>query len=281
GRVGLDAYGMVFASELDAWSAAHPGPDADELLSILISSRNLPRRDDRTPDAIAVRAREKEIVKRRLADLVERSAEVAALIERSIERLNGTPGQPRSFAPIDRLLNAQSYRLAHWRVASEEINYRRFFDINQLAALRVEDPVVFDEVHRFVFDLVERGAVTGLRIDHVDGLFDPRDYLRRLQERTRDAREQFYVVVEKILGAGEQLTPDWPVSGTTGYEFGAMVNNLFVDRRHERAFDDIYRRFTRHRVSFADLAYISKKQVLHETMSGDINSLGHQLNRFS
>src|SRR5262249_38515503 len=229
----------------------------------------------------AVRAREKEIVKRRLADLVERSAEVAALIERSIERLNGTAGQPRSFDAIDRLLNAQSYRLAHWRVASEEINYRRFFDINQLAALRVEDPVVVDEVPRFVFDLVERGAVTGLRIDHVDGLFDPRDYLRRLQERTRDAREQFYVVVEKILGAGEQLTTDWPVSGTTGYEFGAMVNNLFVDRRHERAFDDIYRRFTRHRVSFADLAYISKKQVLHETMSGDINSLGHQLNRFS
>src|SRR5262249_57252505 len=107
----------------------------------------------------------------------EASAEVRGLIDRSIDRLNGTAGQPRSFDALDRLLNAQSYRLAHWRVASEEINYRRFFDVNQLAALRVEDPSVFDEVHRFLFDLVDRGAVTGLRIDHVDGLFDPRDYL--------------------------------------------------------------------------------------------------------
>ena len=232
------------------------------------------------------------MIKRRLAALADRSDEVRELIDVSIRRLNGTCGQPRSFDALDRLLNAQSYRLAHWRVASEEINYRRFFDVNQLAALRMEDPAVFDEVHYFVFTLVERGAVTGLRIDHVDGLFNPGDYLQRLQERIRGGRESFadssktpdplfYIVVEKILGAGEQLTTDWPVAGTTGYEFAAAVNNLFVDSRNERAFDDIYRRFIHERVSFPDLAYRSKKQVLHETMSGDINSLGHQLNRFS
>src|SRR5213079_432458 len=118
----------------------------------------------------------------------------------SVRRMNGVAGQPRTFDRLDALLNAQSYRLAHWRVASEEINYRRFFDVNQLAALRMEDPAVFDEVHRFVFDLVERGAVTGLRIDHVDGLFNPGDYLRRLQEHTgaRGGRPLFFVVVEKI-----------------------------------------------------------------------------------
>jgi len=289
-----DTYAMVFEADLEAWQAEHPGADADELLSILTASRNLPRRSDRAADAIAARAREKEIVKRRLAELAERSVAVRALIDRSIDRLNGTPGQPRSFDAIDRLFNAQSYRLAHWRVASEEINYRRFFDVNQLAALRMEDPAVFDEVHRFVFDLVERGAVTGLRIDHVDGLFDPGDYLRRLQERTslRGGREHgiadetvpgplFYVVVEKILGSGEQLAADWPVNGTTGYEFATTVNNLFVDGRNERPLSEIYRRFTRERIAFDDLAYRSKKQVLHETMSGDINSLGHQLNRFS
>jgi (1->4)-alpha-D-glucan 1-alpha-D-glucosylmutase len=279
-----DTYAMVFEADLEAWQANHPGADADELLSILTSSRNLPARSDRTAEAIASRAREKEIVKRRLGELAERSADVRALIERSIARLNGTPGQPRSFDALDRLFNAQSYRLAHWRVASEEINYRRFFDVNQLAALRMEDPAVFDEVHRFVFDLVERGAVTGLRIDHVDGLFDPGDYLRRLQERTkgRGAGEPlFFVVVEKILGSGEQLASDWPVNGTTGYEFAATINNLFVDGRNERAMSEIYRRFTRERIAFDDLAYRSKKQVLHETMSGDINSLGHQLNRFS
>jgi (1->4)-alpha-D-glucan 1-alpha-D-glucosylmutase len=180
------------------------------------------------------------------------------------------------------LLNRQSYRLAHWRVASEEINYRRFFDVNELAALRMEDPVVFEEVHRFALSLVARGVVTGLRIDHVDGLFAPGDYLRRLQERCGAGGAPFYIVVEKILGAGEQLARDWPVAGTTGYEFGATVNNLFVDRRQQRAFDDIYRRVVRERrLSFADLVYRCKKQVLHETMSGDINSLGHQLNRFS
>jgi (1->4)-alpha-D-glucan 1-alpha-D-glucosylmutase len=279
-----DTYAMVLEADLEAWQADHPGTDADELLSILTSSRNLPARSDRTAEAIAARAREKEIVKRRLAELAERSADVRALIDRSIARLNGTPGQPRSFDALDRLFNAQSYRLAHWRVASEEINYRRFFDVNQLAALRMEDPAVFDEVHRFVFDLVERGAVTGLRIDHVDGLFDPGDYLRRLQERTkgRGAREPlFFVVVEKILGSGEQLATDWPVNGTTGYEFATTINNLFVDGRNERPMSEIYRRFTRERIAFDDLAYRSKKQVLHETMSGDINSLGHQLNRFS
>ncbi len=150
----------------------------------------------------------------------------------------------------------------------------------------MEDPAVFEEVHRFVFDLVARGAVTGLRIDHVDGLYAPEDYLRRLQERCGGAggHERFFVVVEKILGTGEQLSPGWPVHGTTGYEFAGVVNNLFVDRRNERALDDIYRRFVRERrewLSFDDLAYRSKKQVMHETMSGDINSLGHQLNRFS
>jgi (1->4)-alpha-D-glucan 1-alpha-D-glucosylmutase len=156
----------------------------------------------------------------------------------------------------------------------------------------MEDPAVFDEVHRFVFELVRRGAATGLRIDHVDGLFAPGDYLNRLQSRLSPNRD-FYIVVEKILGQGEELSGEWPVHGTTGYEFAAVVNNLFVDRRNERALDDIYKRVIRdrhlhdddaaaaERLSFDALVYRSKKQVLHETMSGDINSLGHQLNRFS
>ena len=278
-----DTYAAVFDGTIDRWLDDHGGPDADELQSVLTASRNLPERSDREPGPIAVRAREKEIVKRRLAALTAASADVASLIEASVRQLNGVAGQPRSFDPLDRLLNRQSYRLAHWRVASEEINYRRFFDVNELAALRMEDPVVFDRVHRFAFELVRKGAVTGLRIDHVDGLFAPGDYLQRLHERCAAADEgPFYIVVEKILGAGEQLASNWPVHGTTGYEFSATVNNLFVDCRHERAFDSLYLRVTRQgRASFDDLVYTCKKQVLHETMSGDINSLGHQLNRFS
>ncbi len=282
--VAPDTYPTIVAAELPEWLSAHAGEDADELQSILTASEHLPPRSSQEAADIAVRAREKEVVKRRLALLTERSADIRALIDRGVARVNGRPGAPRSFDELDALLTAQSYRLAHWRVASEEINYRRFFDVNQLAALRMEDPAVFDEVHRFVFELVGRGAAMGLRIDHVDGLFAPGDYLRRLQQTLATPSNPFFIVVEKILGAGEQLPREWPVAGTTGYEFASVVNNLFVDRRNERAFDDIYRRFVRDRreqLTFADLAYRSKKQVLHETMSGDINSLGHQLNRFS
>ncbi|HZR21990.1 MAG TPA: malto-oligosyltrehalose synthase [Vicinamibacterales bacterium] len=277
-----DTYPMVFADDLPQWLVDHPGDESDELQSILTAAAHLPSRSSRAADEIATRSREKEIVKRRLADLSARSDSVRTLIASAVTRLNGVAGQPRTFDALDRLLNAQSYRVAHWRVASEEINYRRFFDINQLAALRMEDPLVFDEVHRLVFDLVGRGAATGLRIDHVDGLFAPGDYLQRLQERLPGP--SFFIVVEKILATGEQLPREWPIAGTTGYEFASVVNNLFVDRRNEKALDEIYRRFTRDRrgpQTFADLAYRSKKEILHQTMSGDINSLGHQLNRFS
>ena len=283
--IATDTFSFVLGVHLDAWLADHPGADADELQSILTSSRNLPLRGSRDPDDIATRAREKEIVKRRLAALYAASADVRALIDTSVTHFNGVADQPRSFDDLDRLLNQQSYRIAHWRVAAEEINYRRFFDVNQLAALRMEDPSVFEAVHRFALELVRRGAATGLRVDHVDGLYAPGEYLRRLQAHCENGEDVgLFIVVEKILGAGEQLSRDWPVAGTTGYEFAAVVNNLFVDRRNARAFDDISRRFSRdrrERISFADLAYRSKKQVMHETMSGDINLLGHQLNLFS
>ncbi|HEY7291973.1 MAG TPA: malto-oligosyltrehalose synthase [Vicinamibacterales bacterium] len=289
-----DTYGLVLGVGLTTWLNEHPGPAAEELQSILTASAHLPARSTHDPEAIVTRAREKEVVKRRLAALTGESPIVQAYVDDCVTRINGTRGHPRSFDRLDGLLNAQSYRLAHWRVASEEINYRRFFDVNKLAAVRMEDPWVFEEVHRFAIDLIRRGGPTGLRIDHVDGLFAPRDYLQRLQtavgngdvppaiDPTRAPHDPpFFVVVEKILGTGERVPDDWPVAGTTGYEFGAMTNNLFVDARNTRAFDEIYRRFVREALSFAELSYRAKKQVLHETMSGDINSLGHQLNRFS
>ena len=277
-----DTYGSILGAALEHPSQADAtADDANELRSIITASVHLPPRATQDPDLMTTRAREKEIVKRRLAALTEASPAVRQYVSAMVERFNGAAGQPRSFDRLDALLNEQSYRLAHWRVASEEINYRRFFDVNELAALRMEDPEVFEQVHGFVFDLIRRGAASGLRVDHVDGLYAPADYLCRLQRR---AERPIYLVVEKILGAGEQLPREWPVHGATGYEFGAIVNNLFVDRRNERALTDLYARFTherRGRMSFADLAYRSKKQVLHETMSGDINSLGHRLNRFS
>jgi len=286
-----DTYPTILAVGLDEWLRDRDhSPEANELQSVMTAARNLPPRTTRTAEEIAIRAREKEVIKRRLAALVHDSAAAKAHVDRAVAILNGERGRPHSFDALDSLLNEQSYRLANWRVASEEINYRRFFDVNQLAAVRMEDPEVFEEVHRFAFELVARGAVSGLRVDHVDGLYAPKDYLERLQARAGEARgaadrphatdHPMYIVVEKILDAGERL-PQWPVHGTTGYEFAAAVNGLFVDARNEQALDNIYARVIRHKLSFTDLAYDSKKYVMHQTMSGDINSLGHQLNRFS
>src|SRR5262249_19597812 len=142
-----------------------------------------------------------------------------------IERLNGIPGQPRSFDALHELLEAQAYRLAYWRTAAHEINYRRFFDINTLAGLRVEDPVVFEAIHRRLARLLADGRVTGLRIDHPDGLFDPAKYFEMLQTLAGGV----WIVAEKILSGRERLPARWPVHGTTGYNFLNQVNGLFVD----------------------------------------------------
>jgi (1->4)-alpha-D-glucan 1-alpha-D-glucosylmutase len=162
--------------------AARAREDLDELKSVLSALEHLPQRHEREPERQEERGREKEVVKRRLAQLFERSSSLRAFIEDNVRSFNGLKGEPRSFDPMDRLLSSQAYRLAWWRVSSEEINYRRFFDINSLAAIRVEDPVVFDEVHRIPLQLVGEGKVTGLRIDHPDGLLLPSSYFRLLQD---------------------------------------------------------------------------------------------------
>ncbi|MGH9255820.1 MAG: malto-oligosyltrehalose synthase [Vicinamibacterales bacterium] len=263
------------------------GDAAAEFLSIMTAIHHLPGCHVEEPGLRAERDREKEVIKRRLTALCRRSPQVRDHIARAVEIFNGQRGQPRSFDRLDDLLSAQAYRLADWRVAAEEINYRRFFDINELAAIRMEDSNVFDRVHAYVFALMARGAIDGLRIDHVDGLYDPGDYLQRLQARAREVRPDLYsderplhVVVEKILGVGEEL-PRWPVAGTTGYDFLAQVNGLFVDQRNELALNTVYEGFTRMRSRFRDVAYLGKELVLRVSMASELNVLAHGLDRFS
>src|SRR5574340_942779 len=222
---------------------------------------------------MAERNRDKEIPKRHLADLCKRSPDVARLIVENINELNGMPGDPASFDLLHQLIKAQAFRLAYWRVASDEINYRRFFDINDLAALRMENQVVFEATHRLIFELVAAGKADGLRIDHPDGLNDPGQYFQGLQDRfaarlpsgeadpetALHSGRSLYLVIEKILAEFERLPEDWRVHGTTGYRFLNVVNGLFVDTEAEARLERIYAKFIDERIDFGELLYRCKR----------------------
>jgi (1->4)-alpha-D-glucan 1-alpha-D-glucosylmutase len=296
-------------------------PDLQEFQSIITALDNLPPRTETAPESVRARLREKEVIRRRLARLVEACPTIRDSLEESVRVFNGKPGDPRSFDLLDRLLDSQVYRLAYWRVAAEEINYRRFFDVNELAAIRMERAAVFRETHQLILRLVEEGKVTGLRLDHPDGLFDPPGYFRALQrerlaqviraslgrlsglseeeqestvvrltdeatadcdqEITRPACRPLYLLAEKILARGERLATQWPVHGTTGYEFLNLVNGLFVDARNEKAVTAAYTAFTGQRTSFPDLAGESKRLIMETAMSSELNVLAHALDRLS
>src|SRR5881392_1962619 len=260
-----------------------------ELQSILTALEYLPKRTEADPKRITERIREKEIIKRRLERLCAEAPQVQQALERALAQINGKPGDARSFDILDELLNAQSYRLASWRVAAEEINYRRFFDVNDLAAIRVELPKVFDAVHRLTLDLVSTGAVTGLRIDHPDGLYLPGEYFEKLQQRCAKALgialpkagRAIYMVAEKIFTGSETLRKDWCVHGTTGYDFANQLTQLLVDSSAEAAITKTFHRFIDHSVPFGHLLYAKKLQVMKLALANDVDVLGNMLDRLS
>ncbi len=316
-------YAAVLGHELERLEARLAADNAHliEVQSILTSIEHLPERTDTERTKIVERNREKEVIKRRLAAVVDASPEVAAFVHANVAAFIGTPGNARSFDRLDGLLASCSYRLAHWRVAGEEINYRRFFDINGLAAIRVEDPEVFDEAHARIFDWLREGCINGLRIDHPDGLFDPTAYFLRLQERffVARARARFhqepgaegalwskveqhlleryraelaaepgsplskalFVVVEKIQGGKERIPEAWAVHGTTGYRFANAVGGLFVQQQAERHLTETYHRFIGEAVDFEELVYQKKLLILRTAMASELNMLAYELNRIS
>jgi len=255
-------------------------PDLMELESILTAVKHLPSRTEIGDEQIRERQREKEIVKRRIAALVASSADVAAALERALAALNGRRGDPHSFDALEALLADQAYRLSFWGVASEEINYRRFFDINDLAAIRVEEPSVRELIHSKAFDLLRAGKVTGLRIDHVDGLLDPAAYLEDL--RSASDLPPFYLVVEKILIGDEELPADWPVHGTTGYEFLGQIDALYVAPDGARAIARSYDRAMGSPPGItADLLHRTKKVILDGSLPSELYALARRLDRIS
>jgi (1->4)-alpha-D-glucan 1-alpha-D-glucosylmutase len=192
--------------------------------------------------------------------------------------LNGQGGAPSSFDALHKLLEAQHYRLAYWRTSSDEINYRRFFDIDELVGVRMEDPEVFHAAHELLARLIAEKRVTGVRVDHLDGLAAPADYCARLQALSSPP---VYVIVEKILASDQTLPEQWPIEGTTGYQFLNAVNGLFVQPKSWRSLQRAYSRFTGRPCVFGEAAYVSKRLVMDTTLSSELNALAQILNRLS
>ena len=215
-------------------------------------------------------------LKAELAALCRERADVRDAVAAAVGRLNGEPGRLDSWRGLDALIQEQYWRAAHFRVAADEINYRRFFNINELAGLRMELPEVFDHAHRLVFRLLKSGVLDGLRIDHIDGLLDPKGYLNRLREK---AGNDFYLVVEKILAPHESLREDWPVQGTTGYDFTNLILALLVDPAGEESFNSLYTGLTGHREPFADIVRDCKLRIMRNEMASELNVLARDAAR--
>ena len=223
-------------------------------------------RDLVQPDGVVTNSR---FLKDTIWRMYEQSSEFHDQLDKTVRAVN------ENVERLDELHVAQWYRLAYWRIASETINYRRFFDVTDLVGLRVENPEVFEARNKRVEDFVNDGKVTGLRIDHIDGLYDPVNYLTKLQLRLGE--EPFYVVVEKILAADERLPPSFSVAGTTGYDFLDTANAVFVDPQGLAQLTEFYRRYTGSTASFEDLVYERKKQVIEQLFSGEMRALGAHL----
>jgi (1->4)-alpha-D-glucan 1-alpha-D-glucosylmutase len=201
-----------------------------------------------------------------------------------LDKLNGRPGDPHSFDLLEQLLRTQHYRLAYWRVGLEELNYRRFFDVTGLVGLRVELREVFEAAHALVFKWLHQGIVSGLRVDHPDGLWDPKQYFERLRHVGNSSKAEHqppYVVAEKILTGDERLPADWPIDGTTGYDFLNRVNGVFVDANNRDAFDALYREFTGCAADFSAVARSCKQLVLRMLFQSELTALAHRLKRLS
>jgi len=259
-----------------------------EFESLISAFSHLPSRTSTLPEQKTERMRDKEIHKRRLASQCQSCPEIGDFIEGIVRAMNGIPGESKSFDELHELIKAQAYRLANWRIAADDINYRRFFDINDLAGLRMENEAVFEVTHRLVLQLLEQGKIDGLRIDHPDGLYDPALYFERVQSRMKptgspDASDSkpVYVVIEKILTGNEELPPTWPVFGTTGYEFVNLVNGLFVDPKAVGKMDRVYRTFLGRQINFDTLLYRSKKLVMYTALASELTVLANLLTRIA
>jgi malto-oligosyltrehalose synthase len=268
---------------LDQVLALHPSTALERLRRQFGA---LPDRLGPTAEQILERHRDKQAYQRALAALCAEDAGVASALERVLESYAGRPGDAATFDRLHELLEAQAFRLACWRVASDDINYRRFFDVNDLAALKVENEPVFEATHRLVLELVGSGALEGLRVDHPDGLYDPLGYFERLTRRVaqvtaRTGPRPLYLVVEKITASFERLPPQWPVHGETGYHFANVVHRLLIDPAARNRMDRVYRRVVGEPLRWSDVAYECQHVVLRKSLYSELNTVANLLARIA
>jgi (1->4)-alpha-D-glucan 1-alpha-D-glucosylmutase len=252
-------------------------------VALAAACQALPRRTELSTTRRGIRHTDGMACKQRLAGLYLQHPEIRSYLDQTITQYNGIRGRRQSFDPLHRLLEAQSYRLAYWQVASDEINYRRFFDINELAGVRMEYNDVFEATHRLVNRLLSSSNVDGLRIDHPDGLSDPLRYFHQLHAstsaRSADLRPPadggFDILVEKVLATGEHLPADWPVAGTTGYEAAHLLNGLFVFADSAHSFSRCYQGFTGLSQNFDELLYERKRLIMRGALSSELSVLAN------
>lgn len=270
----IESYGKVFSAGLGPLrrklGAQHP--DFIKLLGVLYALKNLPPKEESKE-----RVDQITFIKNLLWELYSTDGEIKEFIDANVAKFRGEKGRPETFNALDQLLSEQLFRLSFWKVAAEEINYRRFFNINDLISLRMEDERVFESTHQLVFQLIREGKITGLRIDHIDGLYDPARYLRTIRQRA----SELYLAVEKILGLAEELPSSWPVQGTTGYEFMNAVNGIFCEPKNERRFTELYARFLGRPIAYGELVGEKKRMFIGKHMAGDVDGLAHLMKRMS
>src|SRR6266567_1584958 len=262
-----------------------PAEGRAELDHLSAAFARLPESSSTQPLRVAERQRDKEFFKLRLARLVGETRGLGVAIDGVLRTLNGKAGDAESFAALHDLLEVQLFRVVYWRVASDEINYRRFFDINDLAALRMESDSVFDATHGFMLRLAAEGKVGGFRIDHPDGLYDPAAYFERIQARLADMRREtgaqnpnrFYVVIEKIDAPHEQMPIAWQIHGTTGYRFANLLNGVFVDAAARGRIDRVWRAFVEEAVGFFEAAYRGKRSITRGALAAELSMLATRL----
>lgn len=273
------------AADLMEEKLAEPGNERLRALGHAFTELNEGNADE--PSALEAYRHRARGLQSELRELVT-SERLQGLLEEAFASLSGQPSQPRSFDFLDDLLRAQNYRLSAWQLALEAVNYRRFFDVTDLASIRVERPAVFEAAHRSLLSLVEQGKIQGIRLDHIDGLFDPIGYLRQLADRLSEVAPgsepgalASYVIVEKILAPGEALPASFRAHGTTGYEFLRVASGVFVDRRTEANLSSTYRHFTGDTLDFEEHLLEAKRDVLGSLLASDAMMLSRALERIA